>query len=84
MNRIQPLNRPDKKWMSVTEAAEYVSKKYGPVSVQFVRRIIQKRAVAILRLGKFKLVEASDLDAYIQKRIQKRVESPLKKRKAKP
>ena len=77
MNRIRPLTRPDKKWMSVTEAAEYVSQKYGTVSPQFIRRIIQKRAVAILRLGKFKLVEASDLDAYIQKRVQ----SPLKKRK---
>jgi len=71
------MNRPDKKWMTVTEAAEYVSEKYGTVSTQFIRRIIQKRAVAILRLGKFKLVEASDLDAY----IQKRVELPLKKRK---
>ena len=84
MNRIQPLTRPNKKWMSVTEAAEYVSAKYGTVSTQFIRRIIQKRAVAILRLGKF--VEASDLDAY----IQKRVELPLRKReggrprKAKP
>ena len=77
MNRIQPLNRPDKKWMSVTEAAEYVSKKYRKVTVSFIRQLIQRRAVDVLPLGKHKLVEASDLDTY----IEKLVERPAKKRK---
>ncbi len=77
MNRIQPLTRPNKKWMSVTEAADYISKKYGKVSVSFVRQLIQRHAVDVLRLGKHKLVEASDLDTYIQKRVKK-------PRKAKP
>lgn len=67
----------NKKWMSVTEAAAYVSNKYGTATVNFIRQLIQKRSVPILRLGKFKLVEASDLDAY----IEKNVELPPKKRK---
>lgn len=68
----------NKKWMSVTEAAEYVSKKYRKVTVSFIRQLVQREAVHILPLGKHKLVEASDLDAYIERMVKR----PAKKRKS--
>jgi excisionase family DNA binding protein len=54
-NRVRPL-------MPVPEAAEMLS-----VSVRFVRTLIQRRAIPVVRLGRRVLVRRTDVDKIVAK-----------------